>query len=717
MSIRIGVDVGGTFTDVVVMKSAQIHRGKADTTHYDLKVGFMNAARVAAERAGLDLKAALRSAEAIAYSTTVGTNALIERRGTKLGLITTKGFEHTVAVGRARNWADGLPPEKKYDRGRAVRPAPIIPQNRIVGVQERVDNLGNVVIPLRDDDVRARVQYLVDQGVRGFVVVLLNSFVNPAHERRIAEIIAEQYPECYLGHMPVYLSHAISPKAGEYRRSMTVIIDAYLREITEGHLLRLSDDLREIGYKRPVFVAKNTGGLSSLSRTQALHLLGSSPSATVMGADYISRQLGVGNVIVSDVGGTSFDVGLVVEGRDRVYEYDPIVDRFRVQVPYVAHWSVGAGGGSIARVVNGELRVGPDSAGSNPGPACYGRGGEEPTVTDADVVLGYINPRNFLGGKLRLDAERAERAIAARVAEPLGLSIVDAAWKIKSLIDGFMGQEIYRICALSSGQDPREFVLFALGGAGPVHAAGYAHAADVSRVATFPFSSVFGAFSTLSLDILQSYERTLALNFYSHKSGAYAVDSIPPLNQAVEALVSFGRRDMEEEGFDMDAVELQLDLYLCYGQQRQTLPVRSKKLRLESADDLGDLCNRFNAAYGEKYGIGAVYPEAGIEMVSIRLNAVGPVAKYEMRRMPAGAGSDVVPAGTRKAYWGPAHGFLETPVHQLGTLGAGVALEGPVLCESDDTVIVTPPGWRFSADEWGVGWIERGVANPSPGLS
>jgi len=709
MSIRIGVDVGGTFTDVVVMKSAEIHRGKADTTHYDLKVGFMNAARVAAERAGLGLDEALRSADAIAYSTTVGTNALIERRGSKLGLITTKGFEHTIMVGRARNWADGLSPEKKYDRGRAVRPEQIIPQERIVGLQERLDNLGNVVIPLRDDDVRARVQYLVDQGVRGFVVVLLNSFVNPAHERRIAEIIAEQYPECYLGHMPVYLSHMISPKAGEYRRSMTVIIDAYLREITEGHLVRLSDDLRDIGYKRPIFVAKNTGGLSSLSRSQALHLLGSSPSATVMGADHIGRQLGVGNIIVSDVGGTSFDVGLVVEGRDHVYEYDPIVDRFRVQVPYVAHWSIGAGGGSIARVVNGELRVGPDSAGSNPGPACYGRGGEEPTVTDADVLLGYIDPRNFLGGKLRLDATRAERAIAAKIADPLGLSIIDAAWRMKSLIDGIMGQEIYRICALNSGQDPREFVLFALGGAGPVHAAGYADAADVSRVATFPFSSVFGAFSTLSLDILQSYERTLALNFYSHRSGAYAVDSIARLNEAVEALVSFGRRDMEEEGFDMDAVELQLDLYLCYGQQRQTLPVRSRKLRLQSADDLRDICDRFNTAYGEKYGIGAVYPEAGIEMVQMRLNAVGPVDKYAMRRMPVGTGGDPVAAGTRNAYWGPDHGFIETPVHPLAGLSPGVTLEGPVLCESDDTVIVTPPGWRFRADEWGVGWIERGV--------
>src|SRR5262249_13180421 len=198
---------------------------------------------------------------------------------------------------------------------------------------------------------------------------------------------------------PVYLSHEISPKAGEYRRSMTVIIDAYLRELSEGHMLRLADDLRGRFYHRPLFVAKNTGGLSSLSRSQALPLLRSCPAPTVIGADHIGQVLGQANIIVSDMGGTSFDVGLVVEGRERVYELDPIIDRFRVQIPYVAHWSIGAGGGSIARVVNGQLKVGPDSPGSNPGPACYDRGGRDPTVTDADVVLGYIDPGRFLGGR------------------------------------------------------------------------------------------------------------------------------------------------------------------------------------------------------------------------------------------------------------------------------------------------------------------------------
>jgi N-methylhydantoinase A/acetophenone carboxylase len=706
--VAIGVDIGGTFTDVVFMRDGELFRGKADTTHYDLKVGFMNATTVAAERAGIGLEEALRASDAIVYSTTVGTNALIERRGTKLGLITTKGFEHTVHVGRARNWGDGLPTEKKYDRGRAMRPVPLIAQERVVGIQERIDNLGNVIIPMRDEDVRNQVQHLVDQGVRGFVVVLLNSYVNPAHERRIGEIIAEQYPECYLGHMPVYLSHQISPKSGEYRRSMTVIIDAYLRDLTEGHVLRLSDDLREVGYRRPVFVAKNTGGLSSLSRSQALHLLGSSPAATVIGSDYLGNLIGCPNVVVSDMGGTSFDVGLVVEGQDRVYEFDPVVDRFRVQIPYVAHWSVGAGGGSIARISDGMLRVGPDSAGSNPGPACYGRGGEDPTVTDADVVLGYVNPENFLGGKLRLDAERSETAIRTKIAEPLGIPVHEAAWNIKRLIDGYMGQEMYRICALMSGQDPRDFVLFALGGAGPVHATGYADGTDVSRVATFPFSSVFGAFSTLAMDVLQTYEKTVNLNLFSHKDGSYAVDNIGRFNEEASRLMEFGRRDMEEEGFDFSTVRLELEVHMCYGQQRQTLPVKVARFPLTGAADIKALCDAFNAQYAAKFGEGACYPEAGVEMVEMRLNAVGNAEKYTPTRIAPDTNPNASRTGSRKAYWGPEHGFVETPIYRRETLGGGVVIEGPVICEAVDTVIVTPPGWRFRTDEWGIGWIERG---------
>jgi len=707
MSASLGVDIGGTFTDVVFIKDGQLYRGKSDTTHYDLKVGFMNASRIAIERAELQFDQVLKDADSIVYSTTVGTNALIERRGTKLGLITTKGFEHTVQVGRARNWGDGLPTEQKYDRGRAMRPVPIIPQNAIIGIQERIDNLGNVIVPMRDEDVRTKIQALVDQGVRGFVVVTLNAFVNPEHEKRIGKIILEQYPECYLGHMPVYLSHQISPKAGEYRRSMTVIIDAYLRDLTEGHILRLSDELRDYGYTRPIFVAKNTGGLSSLSRSQALHLLGSSPASTVIGSDYIGKAIGYTNIIVSDMGGTSFDVGLVVEGRDKVYEYDPVVDRFRVQIPYVAHWSVGAGGGSIAKLVGGELRVGPESAGSNPGPACYGRGGQDATVTDADIVLGYINPDNFLGGKIKLNAERSAEVIKTNIADPLGVSTVEAAWQIKRLIDGYMGQEMYRICALTSGQDPRDFVLFALGGAGPVHAAGYAEGADVDRIATFPFSSVFGAFSTLTLDVLQTYEKTLRLNMYSHRGQSYSTKNINLFNNEVGILLEFARRDMEEEGFDFKVIEFKLEIQMCYGQQRQTLPINVPGLRLDGEQDIIDLCDNFNAAYAEKYGEGACYPEAGMELVEIQLNAVAPADKYQLQKLKKPKKKVKLVPNHRPAYWGPEHGSLKTPVYSRDDLVDVVQIKGPALIEAEDTVIVTPPGWVFRTDEWGVGWIEK----------
>lgn len=706
MSLTIGVDVGGTFTDVFVLKDGHPYRAKSDTTHYDLKVGFFEALRSAVQQFDSDLETALRSADTIVYSTTVGTNALIERKGSTLGLITTRGFEDTMHVGRSRNWGDGMQPEVKYDRGRAQRPLPLIPRERIVGISERIDNLGRVVRPMSDDDVLEQVQRLVDQSVRGFVVVLLNSYANPDHERRIRDLIREEYPEPYLGHMPVYLSSEISPQIGEYRRTMTVVLDAYLRELTEEHLLRLVEDLRDMGYERPVLVAKNTGGASSLSRSQALHLYGSGPAATVIGGDYVGRLIDRRNVLISDMGGTSFDVGIAVEGRDRVYEFDPVVHRYRVQLPIVAHWSIGAGGGSIAHVDNGVLRVGPGSAGSNPGPACYARGGELPTVTDTDVVLGYIDPQYFLGGKVRLDADRARRAIEEHVAIPLGVSLEEAAWSVKKLIDGYMGQEMYRICALISGQDPRDFTLFALGGAGAVHAAGYAAYTDIREIATFPFSSVFGAFSSLNLDILQTYEKTIELTLLTPR-GDYVTDSIKPFNEEVAQLLAMAERDMIEEGFELANVQLQLEVHLRYGQQRQHIPVRVSPMTLTGEEDIRDLCDQFNAAYGESYGKGAVYPEAGIDVIQARLHATSPKSEFEF--VISEPNGDATPArkGNRTAFWGPELGYVETPVFQREELGAGAVLDGPALCESVDTVIVVPPAWRYRVDERQVGWLER----------
>ena len=362
---------------------------------------------VVAEDMGLSAEELLSEAGSMVYSTTVGTNALVEHKGPVLGLITTHGFENTLLIGRGRNWADGLAVEARYDRGRAVRPQPLIPRQLAVGVHERMDSRGEVLLPLRDEEVLAKVQQLVDQGVRGFVVTLLYSYANPAHEQRIRDLIRAQYPEVYLGHMPVFLSSELSPQMGEYRRTMTCILDAFLRLETEDHLVALQDDIRAAGFTPPLLIAKCTGGASSTSRTRPIHLFGSGPVAGIIGAAAIAKRYQLPNVFLTDMGGTSFDLGLVLEGHQRTYEYDPVIDRWRVQVPLVAHWSIGAGGGSIAHLQDGILKVGPQSAHSMPGPACYGRGGEAPTVTDADVVLGYIDPDYFLGGRVRLNRDRA----------------------------------------------------------------------------------------------------------------------------------------------------------------------------------------------------------------------------------------------------------------------------------------------------------------------
>ncbi|MEK7878516.1 MAG: hydantoinase/oxoprolinase family protein, partial [candidate division NC10 bacterium] len=412
------------------------------------------------------------------------------------------------------------------------------------------------------------------------------------------------------------------------------------------------------------------------------------------------------NTLVTDMGGTSFDLGLIVEGRERTYEYDPIIDRWRVQVPLVAHWSIGAGGGSIARVETGILKVGPQSARALPGPACYARGGEEPTVTDADLVLGYIDPAYFLGGRIALDAGRAEAAIREKVAEPLATDLMTAAWSVKQLVDGTMGQEIYRITALTSGLDPREFTIFALGGAGPVHAVGYALSADVPRCATFPFGSVFGAFGALNLDILQTYEKTHSAIFFSSQTQAYNAEAVAPFNAIVQELLEIARRDMEEEGFELSRLTFQLEVLMRFGQQRHTLPVDAPNLTLTGEGDVRFLVDGFVKAYADAYGQGAVFLEAGVELLGLRLNAVATQAKPPLPRV-TGVGGNGAPKGKRRAYWGPAVGVAEAPVYQREQLGPGQELVGPALIESEDTVCVLPPGWRFRLDDHLIGWLDR----------
>jgi N-methylhydantoinase A len=705
---EIGIDVGGTFTDVYSRHGSESAFAKADTTDFDLKQGVLTALEELAAKLGQSPEEMLRDTAKIVYSTTVGTNALLERKGPRLGIITTAGFDHTLAIGRGRSWADGLSVDKRLDRARASRPAPLVPQALTATVRERVTSTGQVLLPLADDDARSSIQRLVDQGVQGFVVSLLYSYVYPAHEQRIRQLIREEYPEECLGHYPVILSCEASPEMGEYRRLTTCILDGFLRMMTEEHLLELSEELLAKGYRRPLLVAKCTGGASSLSRTRPIHLYGSGPVAGISGGRRLARHYALDKVIIADMGGTSFDVGIVTDGATSTFDSDPVIDRWRVQVPVIAHWSIGAGGGSIAHVADGTLKVGPRSAHAMPGPACYGRGGYEPTVTDADVVLGYVDPDYFLGGRFLIDADLAGEAVDEHVGKPTGKSTVDAAWDVKHLVDGIMGHEIYRLAAMNSGVDPREFAALVFGGAGPVHAAGFCEAADVSSILVPSFGSVSGAYGTLALQVQQIYEISFIARISYGGDGGYRLEAVGDINEAVASLMSQSQRDLRDEELDVDEVRYDVYLLMRFGQQRHMMSVPLPRPAI-GADDLPLIAAEFAGHYAAAYGAEAVFLEAGIEAVGVRLEA----------HVGTGETGDLVGEaplsgphrkGARSAYWGPEVGWVDTDVYWRDRLPAGCRLSGPALVEAEDTVCVVPPGWDYRIDEQRTGWLTRAGA-------
>ena len=705
----INVDTGGTHTDAYLLDEdrERLATGKAPTTEYDLSVGFMNAVDRASQEWDIDLSEAINDAEMIKYSTTTGVNTIVEGTGPRLGLITTRGFEDIHYTGKSRSWADGLPREERLRFARAQRPEMLVPHDLRVGVRERVDCFGNVVMPLDEAEVREQVRYLVDQGVRGFVVNLLWAHENPTHEQRIKEIIQEEYPEVYLGNMPVLLSSEVSPKLEEYTRTVTSILNGMMSNAAEEHFIDLNDELRDYDYDNPLFTVRNVGGVASISRTAPLHLFDAGPVAGVMGAQYLGNLYDEPNVLATDMGGTSFDLGMVLENRERVYEFNPVIDRWRFQLSIIETNSIGAGGGSIAYVDDvGELNVGPESAGSDPGPACYNQGGRKPTVTDADLVLGYLNPEYFLGGRQELNVRRAERAIKRHVAQPLDLSVEEAAYRIRELIDGEMGQEIHKQTAMK-GYDPKEFVLFAFGGAGPVHACNYADYANVSKIITFPYGSVFNAFGASTMDILQTYEEGTHLTLHESRDDEYT-ENYDRFNETVDRLVERAIRDMKEEGFTDDEVEFSLELDCVYANQLHSTRCVSPVMELSSEEDVKAVCEAFNDAYAASYSQGATFPEGGIRLENIKLNSVVEFSDPELPTYElGGADPSAAQKDSREVLWDNDEGRQSTPIYERSDLHPGNQIKGPAIIEDVGTTYAVSPDKEYRIDEYDNGIIER----------
>lgn len=699
----IDVDIGGTFTDCFVYYEGKPYMVKVPTTGYRLAVGFMNALKGTAALIGVPIEDLLRETEIVRYSTTIAMNTLIQRKGPRLGLITTEGAEDTTIIALASQWLDGCTFRERRETHKAIKPQPIIPREMIVGVKERIDSFGEIIRPLDENDFREKLSSLVDKGARGFVVCLLWSHANSTHERRIREIIEQEYRDCYLGSMSVVLSSEVLPKRYEYQRSMGSILNAYLHGSMAEELSGMGDELRGLGYNRPLMMVHNTGGMAEVFRTVALQTYNGGPVAGLMGSSYLASLLGYRSVITTDMGGTSFDLGLLLEGSPRFYAFQPVVEHFMVDFTMLEVTSIGAGGGSIAWLnpaLKERLEVGPQGAGSMPGPAAYDMGGTEPTVTDADLVLGYINPDYYHGGRLALNKDRAIEAIRDKIAKPLGIEVEEAALAIKKLVDGNMGSVIFRETVLR-GFNPSDFVLFAFGGAGPTHCCGYAATAAIPKIIVPPLSPVFCAFGSANMDIVHIHEKYGRILLLEPMTKCYSTD-YDKFNNVVSGLKETALREFKTEELPSDKVVFSLDLDMKFGGLLNVLRVNSPCLSLHSEADAKAIYEAFAQEYAKVYSPFSIIPEAGVDILNFVLKATIPRARlkmptYEFRgeTPPRDALKE-----KRPMYWEEYNGFRETKVYEQKLLECGNIIEGPAVLESEDTTLVLPPGNRLSIDKY-----------------
>jgi N-methylhydantoinase A/oxoprolinase/acetone carboxylase beta subunit len=704
----VDIDVGGTFTDCVLTLDGRRVIGKAPTTPYDLSVCFMNAIEEVAATAGVEVEDLLPRLDVVRYSTTVAMNRLIERRGPRVGLITTEGQEDAILIGRGAQWTDGRRLDERRNLATQRKPVPLVDRTMIVGVKERIDSTGAVLRPLDDDDVRRKLRVLMDRGARSIVVSLLWSFANPAHELRVKEVIREEYKEYHIGYLPVVLSHQVVAKLGEYERTMTAVLDAYLQRAMQTELSATWDRLRELGYRGSFLMIHNSGGSGEVFKTTASRTYNGGPVSGLMGSYHLASGLGFSNVVAGDMGGTSFDIGLVVDQSVRNYEFRPVIDRWMVGITMLQTLSIGAGGGSIAWInheLGGQLNVGPRSAGSDPGPACYDQGGTEPTVTDADVVLGYINPDTYYGGRIALDRAKAEQAIRSRIAGPMGIGVEEAAALIRRIVDQNMHSAIRREIHLR-GYHPEDFILFAFGGAGPTHVSGFL--GDLAKAVIFQSAPVFCALGSSIMDIIHVYETSRRMIVMAPLTQELTGEH-DAFNQVVDGLIDQARTDLKAEGLPVDEAEFSLELDMLYGGQVNVKRTACPVLHLRTGQDVQALYDEFEREFSESFSPLVVNKPGGVYLDNFVLRVTVPTPKPTLPEHPL-EHQEVAPAGKRQAWW-PGKGWTDTSVYAADGLRPGHRVQGPAIVEAPLTTVVVPPAMRYSIDRHGFGVLEHEGGN------
>lgn len=676
MSYAVSIDVGGTFSDAILINldTGDSWCGKSPTTPSEPIIGFMNAIKKVLEMAGVkagDLRH-------VFHATTLITNALLEHKGAPIGLITNRGYEHILEIGRH----DAPRTANIYSWIKPKRP---VEPHMVQGVAGRLRADGSEKEPLSESDARAAAQYFRDKGVRAIAVTLLHSYANPEHERQLVDWLEDELPGVYIS-----ASSDILPVYREYERSMATVINAYSIPRAYEYFDTLKQSLLDAGVVDSVFVMKSNGGVCSVeaAKEQPVFLALSGPAGGVVGAKRYGEEVGVKNLITIDIGGTSADISLISDGQLGT-TVDGEIAGFPLSVPMVDIQTIGSGGGSIARVTeSGSLTVGPESAGAEPGPVCYGRGGNEPTVTDAHLVLGRITDR-LLGGEMKLNVEAARTAIRDKIAEPLNLSVEEAAEGILTIMNNDM-MGMLRLVSIEKGHDPKSFSLMPFGGAGALHGVELAQLTQIPEVIVPPGSGVLSAFGLLQTDVKREFSQIV------NQSGPdWGAESIVA---AYEKLSKNALAWLKAESVARSAMALHLSADLRYAEQGFELTVDYEDDEIDSISVVTKLIDAFHAKHEQLYTY--CQRETAVEIVSLRVAAIGKLPRFPIANV-SGTNEDDPYLRSAQVHFQKVGGWVDTPFYQRERMPPGFEIQGPAIILQADSTFVLPPFTHCRVDDIG----------------
>lgn len=693
MGYVIGVDVGGTFTDAVLDDGeGVVIAGKSPSTPPDYSEGVMDVLQVLADQLGRPIEEMLADTHHIAHGTTSSLNALVMNKVPDIGFITTKGHRDSIYIMNVEGRYLGRAPEELQNPIAQSKSHGLVRKRHALEVTERVDRDGRVIVPLNEDEVRDAVLQLIDDGISAIAVSLLWSFRNADHEERIREIAHEIDPSLF-----VSISSEVSPRIREFARNSTTIMSTQIGPGLRDYLGELENRLRDKNLAGPLLVMQSNGGAVAAAEApgNAISTVGSVLTGGVVGAVSLGQQLGHQNIIATDAGGTTFLAGLIVDG-EPVRSSTTIINHHPINVPTLEVHAIGSGGGAIAWIdAGGNLQIGPHSAQAVPGPACYGNGGTEPTNTDANLVLGIIPERGLLGGRRVLDVGLAREAIRTRIAEPLGLSIEDAAAAIYEVQNAQTG-DLLRKTVVEAGHDPRDFIVYAFGGSGPAHCGLYAQEIGATNVVIplGPVASAFSAYGLASSDIVLAKELS--------DPAALPLDPAR-VERNFQGLEDQVREMLDRQGLHFDSIEIEREIDMRYSMQLAEVatPIPNGAL---TADDLATAAANFEQKYADLYGEGSGFREAGIQAITYRVRGTGvlpfsPTLPPLDRADSADASSALT--GVRQVCLGATRGYVDTDIYDYTKLRAGHVVAGPAVIEVPTTTVVVPQGTTGSIDELG----------------